>query len=490
MNPHDRSLQGGALLDAMRFRADPLADDTIARIVGAWAAPAELEASGAALIERHAPQWQRLQCVTRAFAGWASNGDLDRWQAPPDLPGDIAVALGDYLARARTLPDWADAARIRRAEEIFFDYGPLSCTLLFCASLPECYVVPDLAEVLHTTGQLDKHTEYRIRSTAAMVFPVMMQGGLNTPAGGGVAQVLKVRLIHATVRNLLLRAGPARAMAAFTAFGPERVAAGAAVVPPLPALRGVQNMHQALFAHGWKLGEDGLPCNQEELAYTLLTFGYVFLRGMRTLGVGLTREDEEATLHAWNVMAHLLGVDERLMVHTMADAQDWFALMQARGRTDPLTPDPRPRLGRTLMQTMADVIPLGVAKPFPALLTRELCGPATARDIGIGRDEMRVPWLSRLLFALLLGAARAVDALVRLFVREFSIVRLFTRLLGHRFISQWLMDQTRPLKLPEPVFAQVRRSVAGWGHDPRAPRWLNAVEDWFTGKGGWDAPRR
>ena len=64
----------------------------------------------------------------------------------------------------------------------------LSCTLLFCASLPECYVLPDLAEVLHTTGQLEQRTDWRIRSTAAMIFPVMMRGGLTTPAGGGVAR--------------------------------------------------------------------------------------------------------------------------------------------------------------------------------------------------------------------------------------------------------------------------------------------------------------
>ncbi|MCB2042404.1 MAG: DUF2236 domain-containing protein, partial [Rhodoferax sp.] len=65
----------------------------------------------------------------------------------------------------------------------FYEYGPLSCILLFCASLPECYVLPDLATVLHRAGQLEQHTEYRIRSTAAMIFPVMMRGGLSDASG-------------------------------------------------------------------------------------------------------------------------------------------------------------------------------------------------------------------------------------------------------------------------------------------------------------------
>ena len=64
------------------------------------------------------------------------------------------------------------------------DHGALSCILLFCASLPECYVVPDLSSVLHTTGQLEQNTEYRIRSTAAMIFPVMLHGGLSHRGAG------------------------------------------------------------------------------------------------------------------------------------------------------------------------------------------------------------------------------------------------------------------------------------------------------------------
>jgi hypothetical protein len=43
--------------------------------------------------------------------------------------------------------------------------------MLFCASLPECYVVPDLAAVLHATGQLEERAEHRIRTTGAMIFP-------------------------------------------------------------------------------------------------------------------------------------------------------------------------------------------------------------------------------------------------------------------------------------------------------------------------------
>lgn len=462
-----------AALDRMQFEADPLADRAVAALLRPWNGLQSAPAPGG-LLEANADQWRRLGAVNRLFEGWVDNASVADWHAPPGTPPDVAQAVESYLREAPGLPAWADPEKISRAEALFMDHGVLSCTLLFCASLPECYVIPDLAQALHSTGQLEAHTEYRIRATAAMIFPVMMEGGLTRPDGAGRAQVLKVRLIHATIRHLILRGTPDDTLAR---LGHARQPAGQAVVPPLPALQGVRDMHQALFAHGWDVGRDGLPCNQEELAYTLLTFGYVYLRGLRTLGLKLPDRDEQACLHAWNVMGHLLGIRDELMAHTMEEAEQLFARMQERGRADRLTPDPRPHLGQALMNTMERMIPLRLAKPFPRLLTRYLCGKLTARDIGI---DARVNIVSRLLFATLLGIIRAIDAAVRLVVPGFSISRFITRLVGRRFMAQVLMDETRPLKLPAPVMRQAKATMLGWQHDPKAPRWMNRLETRFT----------
>jgi hypothetical protein len=468
-----------AFLDAMQFEADPLGDAAIARILAPW--PALAPDAGAADIAAHAPQWERLAAVNRCFDGWTDNASVAAWQADAGLPAPLAAALHDYLKDACALPHWADAAKIARAEAIFMEQGVLSCLLLFCASLPECYVVPDLAEVLHTTGQLEQRTEYRIRSTAAMIFPVMMAGGLTDPSGGGVAQVVKVRLIHALVRHLILRNSP---QAALHGLAGRRRVAGAGTVAPLAALRGVQNMHHALFAHGWKLGEDGLPCNQEELAYTLLTFGYVPLRGMRTLGVGLSADDEAACLHAWNVMGHLVGVHTGLMAWTMDEAGGLFERLQARGRAEPVEPDPRPALADALMRTMQALIPLRLFKPFPVLLTRLLCGPAATRALGLDRH---VSWWSRAVFAVGLGIVRLVDALLRRVAPRFTLARFITRVVGLRFMTQLLMDQTRPLKLPLHVRGRVGHMLTAWKSDTRAPGWLSALEQRLSGQRAVDA---
>lgn len=441
-------------LDALdpRFRADPLADDAIARILG-----------GAC------DRWDAIGIVNREIAAWQTNGALAGWRASPATPAHIAAALEDFVRAARTLPAWADSTRIGQAEDVFVGMSVLSCTLLFCASLPECYVPVDLASVLHTAGQLEKHTDYRVRSTAAMIFPVMLRGGLSAPDGGGVAQVLKVRLIHATIRHLILRGHPA-ALA-----GGEAAALLEPLAPEGPGL------HQTLYARGWDLRRHGLPCNQEELAYTLLTFHYVFLRGLRRLGLALTQEEETAYLHGWNVVGHLLGIDEALLVGTMDEAAALFEQLQARGRDAAAVPgglpygapDPRPALAAALMRAMQDEIPARLLKPFPVLLTRYLCGRRNARELGL---DGPVALVSHALFVLAMLAVRGIDILGRRLHPGFSISRLCTRILGYRLTVRLLMDQTRPLKLPDTLLNQVGQAVHDWDLDPKAPKWMRAIE--------------
>jgi hypothetical protein len=438
--------------DGPALRADPLADAAIGAILG----PSMADGPDLALIA----------LVNRELARWDSNAALDGWRAGVDLPPHVAAALEGYVAAARALPAWADPARIARAEQLFVDLSMASCTLLFCASLPQCYVVPDLAAVLHVAGQLEQHTDYRVRSTAAMIFPVMMRGGLRAGSGGGVAQALKVRLIHATIRHLILRGEPG-------AHGP------APALPALPALTPLgAGMHQALYAHGWDPARLGLPCNQEELAYTLLTFGYVFLQGLRRLGIGLPAADEEAYLHTWNVLGHLLGIERGLMPDTMNGARALFEAIQSRNRPA-RQPDPRPALARALVGNLERYIPPRLLKPFPLLLTRYLCGRTAARALGL---DGAVGWAPRMAFTLAMSVLRAIDAVGRRFAPGFSLSRLGTRILGYHFTVQLLMDQTRPLKLPDALLGQVGDVVRSWHDDPRAPRWVNAAERRFTGR--------
>lgn len=447
-------------LTTMSLQSDPLADRVVATMVGPWAQGGALVGEGA----------RRLSQANRLMAGWTHNGALEGdWGAAMPVDAEVLQALQSYVAQGgRHLPDWADAAKIRRAETIFIEQGPLSCTLLFCTSLPQCYVLPALAEVLHIAGQLEQHTEHRIRQTAAMVFPVMMKGGMTDPQGAGVAQVLKVRLIHATIRHLILHGDPSQVRGQ---------------VPPSAVSENPPNsMYTALAAHGWDVDVLGLPCHQVELAYTLLTFGYSFLKGMRTLGLALPAQDEEAYLHAWNVVGHVWGIRRELMAWTMDDAEALFDRMRAQAVLHPGQSDVRPPLGGALMATMARAIRIPVIRHVPVPLTRWLIGPAAAGLIGV---NAQVSWVTRLLFQTGRLVIGVVDGTVRLVLPSFSLSRLFTRVLGYHLLTRFLLDQTRPLALPIQVLNPLHSTVSAWSDDPAAPGWINALEDRMTQRGDW-----
>lgn len=443
---------------AMTREADPVADRAVAAIVGPWS-----DADGAM-----GPGMARLAQATRLMARWTTNASLQTWaQQAADADPQVVAALQAYIGQARDLPAWTRLADVEAAEDLFMDYGPLSCTLLFCASLPECYVLPHLSDVLHAAGQLEAHTEYRIRQTAAMVFPVMMQGGIATPEGGGVAQVLKVRLIHATIRHLILRGTPQQTSG--------RIA-------PLASTGPGATLHEALVSHGWDVDRQGVPCNQTELAYTLLTFSYVFLKGLRTLRIPLSAQQEEAYLHAWNVVGHVLGIREELMAHSMDEAAAMFGALQAIGHGEVSAPDVRPGLGRALMATMAQTIRLPVLRHLPVPMTRWLIGRGTARAIGVDQRIGPLTWLT---FNVARVAVAFIDGVVRLVRPQFSLTRMFTRVVGYHLLTRFLLDQTRPLALPEELLNPMRGTVAAWHHDARAPQWLNRLEDRMTATGPW-----
>jgi ER-bound oxygenase mpaB/B'/Rubber oxygenase, catalytic domain len=454
-----RSVDHSAIDLASRI-ADPLADNTIAAIIGSW--PDGKSSLDAAALER-------IVQVNRLMATWDTNASLQYWQAPPDTDADLARTLQAYLLAGSALPEWADQKKVERAETIFIEDGPLSCTLLFCASLPECYVLPNLADVLHIAGQLEAHTEHRIRQTAAMIFPVMMRGGLMGLEGQGLAQVLKVRLIHATIRHLILRGNPEAAKSVIPVF--------TSATPPT-------GMHDALMRYGWDVDRQGLPCNQTELAYTLLTFGYVFLKGLRTLGQGLSASDEQAYLHTWNVMGHMLGIRSEFMAHSMAEAEQMFARMQAQARAKPPQIDVRPALGQALINAMARTLAVPIIRSLPVPMTQWLVGKQTAQDIGLAQ---LASWPTRVLFVVLRSLVRGVDTLGRVFTPHFSISRMITRIMGYHLLTQLLMNQTRPLALPDKVLQNMYQIVALWGHDPKALSWLNRWEDRLTCEGPWQA---
>jgi hypothetical protein len=314
------------LLDRRRREGDPLADRTVQAVFDKGAVAA----------------------VNRLLTTLVRNDGVPAAGLPPEVT--------DYLAASAPLPAWADAGRIRMGEDVFMRYGFTSFGILACASLPECYVLRDVAAVLGTTQRLDTHARRRIFETAMMVLAVMAEGGL-APGGSGIRTVQKVRLMHAAVRRLILTA------------------------PPAPGPAAPSTLADALLAQRWPAGR-GVPLSQEDLAAVLLTFSYVMLRGWRTLGITLSAEETGAYLHTWNVVGHVLGIREDMMAHDLDEAARLFGAIKRQRAAD--TRDGRALTAAVLAVCESFAGPSRILlRPVPRILMRGLLQAETCTMLGI-----------------------------------------------------------------------------------------------------------
>jgi hypothetical protein len=311
-----------AFLDRMRQTIDPPAD-AVARTV----------------VEQNLHRVVGDLIKTRRM--WDPDGEPAR-----QLPEDIR----SYMKAASALPSWRDEALVNEAEQFFLLYGIASSTLLACASLPQCYVMKYGTEVLAYTKFLQVNPTRRIQETAQMVMDVMVPGGLKA-GGRGVRATMKVRVMHAIVRHMIMKDQ------------------GAVANPTDPALK-------ATF---------GLPINQEDMAYTLLTFSYVVIEGFRTMGYQMTGRQREGYIHCWNVVGYLMGIREELLPATFADAKELFEVIQRRqvGQSEA-----GQKLTAALLDAVQDALPGDHHDPLIAALARKLVGDTTADTLGILRPTL------------------------------------------------------------------------------------------------------
>jgi hypothetical protein len=381
-----------ALLTAKRQRGDPVGDAAIRSIFDHKDVPA-----------------------LNAFMGQMVAND----ELPTDLPEEIRRFLNDTSA----LPTWHNLDQIRDAERLFNTYGLVSLISLICASLPECYTMRTGVRILDLTGQLGEHTNRRLHQTAVMVLAVMGRHGLQTD-GRGIRQAQKVRLIHSAIRYRILGAIGA----------PGAPASAGADVPVL--IPGSVRAVIEVIAHrqfDWVIARVGFPINQEDLAFTLLTFGFVIPRGMMTLGVDLTRDEFTSFLHAWNVVGHIMGVDDDLMAHTPEDAALLFEHIKARQAG--VSPAGA-RLTDALLGVMErDVLRLPPIRPMAPVLLRILVGDKTAALLGL---SLRHAWLMRLFHRALAGFFRQMNAITGLIWKRSKPLARLSAWLGARYVRRLL----------------------------------------------------
>lgn len=301
---------------------------------------------------------------------------------PADAPPAVR-ALADQLER---VPLWVDWERIEAGARVLLASGLLTGLVLAAKSIVLGYASPGGNKPLALSGALTQRAPRRLNETSRYVRAVLLPGGLVAGAEGYALSV-RVRLMHARVRQLVLR--------------DER----------------------------WDTAAYGIPINQHDMAATTLLFSEVLLQGLESLGVPLREAEGDAVIHLWRYAGHLMGVDTELLPTTRRDAtrlmdlidesqappdEDSRKLTRALFEVPYLEIEMAPKAERAAAERIAYR-----SRELLRVAARELLGKPLADQLGIETSPWRgaLPMLRRLVRTSALLArnvpgfeSRAIDA--------------------------------------------------------------------------------
>lgn len=224
-------------------RRDPLADSAVAALA-------------------RADRASRERAIEAALAGAV--------EGVPD-------AVRELVARASVVPPWVDGERLQRAHEVFLRPGLLGGIVLGLRSLVYGYAAPAGNKPLAFSGRLKERAERRLAETGKFITAVTAVDGLR-PGALGWKLVLRVRLMHAEVRRLVVASGR------------------------------------------WSYEAYSEPINQHDMLATILLFSNVFIDGIRRFGVHVTAAEADAYQHLFRWVGELIGVEPNLLPATYAEA--------------------------------------------------------------------------------------------------------------------------------------------------------------------------
>jgi ER-bound oxygenase mpaB/B'/Rubber oxygenase, catalytic domain len=243
--------------------------------------------------------------------------------------------INEFIQQHNALPVFADKKLMQRGMKFFIENQNQIGLILACYSLPYCYAGADGAKVLAMSQRIQTDTLKRLEETGEFIQIITQEK--NWTNGEAIRKILKVRLMHATIR-----------------FFTE---------------------HHGTWNLAW-----GKPVNQEDMAGTNGAFSYIVIRGMRKLGEEPFEADSEAYLHFWNVISVIMGIDKGLIPNNLREA---YVMDKVIAKRQFRPSDEGKLLTKALLDTIEKFIENPLLKSFPAAQMRFLMGDEVSDILGI-----------------------------------------------------------------------------------------------------------
>ncbi|MPY79187.1 MAG: DUF2236 domain-containing protein [Actinophytocola sp.] len=259
--------------------------------------------------------------------------------------------LADFFRDVEATPYWVDFDRIDNGARSIIRTGLLGMFPLGDMSLMGGYLASRAVKTLVSTGDLEHTAARRLAETASWWIDVTTPGSLR-PQGEGMRAALRIRLVHAFVRDAMNR------------------------------------------RDDWDYDAWDRPVNQVQTVGTLLLFSLVFLLGTQLLGIRYTLREREDVMHLWRYVGWLMGVDDELLPGSEADA---WRLLWLLATTEFIPDEDSKRLANALLAQNANIgaglgplsgVVGSASVSLHAAISRMLIGSSNADYLGLPRNRL------------------------------------------------------------------------------------------------------
>jgi len=239
----------------------------------------------------------------------------------------------DFINACDIVPNWANFQSMELGAKLIAVYSPFMALSLFTGSLVGGAVFHKMAMIIRMTGDFRQDTSRRLTETSVMVVRLAFPGAIQ-PQNSGHDSIVRVRLLHAVIRQHLYDSGK--------------------------------------FTHAVEV-----PINQQDLAITLGLFGYVNIRTLIKLGIRFSEDELESYILLWRYVGYVIGINENLLPSSVEDQQDFYlASSKHQAKPEKLTPALKAVLDDVAKKAnkRTKILPFFVVQKFLHQVTRHFSG--------------------------------------------------------------------------------------------------------------------
>ena len=192
----------------------------------------------------------------------------------------VPESLREFLVEANTVPDWFDRGLARVASQAFLRNSDIVLAALVGGSIVEGFATL-ISKSFRIRGRVIDLGVRRLKANGMQLVEQYLPGGME-PGGDGWRLTLRVRLVHAQSRRLLISSDE------------------------------------------WNWNKYGMPISAAHLLLAGAAFSGRLMRHVAALGGDFTREEREAYVHVWRYAGLLMGIPEEILFHDEASARRIF----------------------------------------------------------------------------------------------------------------------------------------------------------------------